>query len=118
MDYFALLDEPRQPWLDPAALKEKFLARGAEAHPDKFPDATEKAAAQAMPESLQLLEQVEAIQQKLRAQLDALDSELEAMNGAWEPDPPLEAAERLYHQYSYLGHWRDQLQDRALRLGL
>lgn len=35
IDYFVLLDEPRRPWLEPEALKAKFLARAAEAHPDK-----------------------------------------------------------------------------------
>ncbi len=35
MDYFALLKEPRRPWLEPGALKAKFLALAAEAHPDK-----------------------------------------------------------------------------------
>jgi curved DNA-binding protein CbpA len=34
-DYFALLDEPRRPWLDPDALREKFLARSTELHPDR-----------------------------------------------------------------------------------
>jgi DnaJ-domain-containing protein 1 len=40
-DYFALLDEPRRPWLDPDALKQKFLARSANAHPDKVHTAPE-----------------------------------------------------------------------------
>jgi len=46
-DYFALLDEPRRPWLDPQALKTKFLKRAAATHPDKKPGAgeMEKAAA-------------------------------------------------------------------------
>ena len=46
-DYFALLDEPRRPWLDPQALKTKFLKLAAETHPDKKPGAgeMEKAAA-------------------------------------------------------------------------
>ena len=35
MDYFALLNEPRRPWLEPETLKSKFLALAAEAHPDK-----------------------------------------------------------------------------------
>lgn len=35
-DYFALLDEPRRPWIDPGPLKEKFLARSSEVHPDRF----------------------------------------------------------------------------------
>ena len=46
-DYFALLDEPRRPWLEPEALKAKFLKLAAETHPDKQPalNETEKAAA-------------------------------------------------------------------------
>jgi hypothetical protein len=40
-DYFVLLDEPRRPWLEPEALKAKFLARTAEAHPDKQREAGE-----------------------------------------------------------------------------
>jgi len=39
-DYFALLDEPRRPWLDPDALKAKFLALAAKVHPDRVNDAT------------------------------------------------------------------------------
>ena len=33
-DYFALLDQPRRPWLDPERLKETFHARTLQAHPD------------------------------------------------------------------------------------
>jgi len=36
IDCFALLDEPRRPWLDAEALKEKFLARAVALHPDRF----------------------------------------------------------------------------------
>lgn len=35
-DYFALLDEPRRPWIDPGRLKAKFLALSVGAHPDKI----------------------------------------------------------------------------------
>jgi len=35
-DYFALLNEPRRPWLDASALKQKFLVLSAAAHPDKI----------------------------------------------------------------------------------
>jgi curved DNA-binding protein CbpA len=38
-DFFALLDEPRRPWLEPDSLKKKFLARSAETHPDRAHDA-------------------------------------------------------------------------------
>ena len=40
-DYFALLNEPRQPWLEPEALKEKFFAVSAEVHPDRLHQAPE-----------------------------------------------------------------------------
>jgi curved DNA-binding protein CbpA len=33
-DYFALLEQPRLPWLDPAALKEVFHRKTLEQHPD------------------------------------------------------------------------------------
>src|SRR6185437_2754081 len=34
-DYFALLNEPRRPWLDADLLKEKFLTLSASVHPDR-----------------------------------------------------------------------------------
>jgi len=40
-DCFALLNEPRRPWLDPEALKVKFLKLAAAAHPDKQPGLSE-----------------------------------------------------------------------------
>jgi curved DNA-binding protein CbpA len=41
MDYFALLNEPRRPWLDADLLKQKFLALSADAHPDKIHSASD-----------------------------------------------------------------------------
>lgn len=48
-DCFALLNEPRRPWLDADSLKQKFLALSAEHHPDRVHQAgaERKAAAQA-----------------------------------------------------------------------
>jgi DnaJ-domain-containing protein 1 len=40
-DYFALLNEHRRPWLDPDALKQKFLTLSATAHPDKIHSASD-----------------------------------------------------------------------------
>ncbi len=40
-DHFALLNEPRRPWLDAVALKTKFLALSTAAHPDRFHNAGE-----------------------------------------------------------------------------
>jgi DnaJ-domain-containing protein 1 len=36
MDHFAVLDHPRLPWIDPAALKERFQQLSMTAHPDRF----------------------------------------------------------------------------------
>lgn len=36
LDYFALLNEPRRPWLDAESLKAKFLSLSAELHPDRI----------------------------------------------------------------------------------
>jgi DnaJ-domain-containing protein 1 len=40
-DSFALLDEPRRPWIEVAALKAKFMQLSAAAHPDRIHDAAE-----------------------------------------------------------------------------
>jgi len=40
-DNFALLNEPRRPWLDAEGLKAKFLVRSAEVHPDRVHQSTE-----------------------------------------------------------------------------
>jgi curved DNA-binding protein CbpA len=47
-DYFALLEEPRRPWLDSELLKQKFLRLSAQTHPDRAHAAgeTERRAAQ------------------------------------------------------------------------
>jgi len=34
-DHFTLLNEPRRPWLDPEALREKFLTLSSAVHPDR-----------------------------------------------------------------------------------
>jgi DnaJ-domain-containing protein 1 len=186
-DAFALLDEPRQPWLEVEALKTKFLTRSAATHPDKFTDPAEKETAQARfaelntahetlrdpkrrlqhlltlerghkpaevhdilpatadlflqvgqllrdvdpflvqreaetspllkaqtyPQALDWLEQVNTLQQTLTQTLQTLDTQLQSLNKNWTP----ETLEPLYHQYSYLQKWREQLNDRAMRLG-
>jgi curved DNA-binding protein CbpA len=38
-DHFALLEQPRRPWLEPGQLKEKFLSLSATAHPDRVHNA-------------------------------------------------------------------------------
>ncbi len=40
IDHFALLNEPRHPWLDVDALKQKFLQFSGEVHPDRVHNAS------------------------------------------------------------------------------
>jgi succinylglutamate desuccinylase len=40
-DYFALLNQPRRPWLDPEAIQSKFRELLASVHPDRVHQATE-----------------------------------------------------------------------------
>lgn len=40
-DYFALLEQPRAPWLDPAAVKEAYHRKTLETHPDTGADNAE-----------------------------------------------------------------------------
>lgn len=40
-DYFALLGQPRRPWLDAEALKQAFFTLSSEAHPDRVHGGTE-----------------------------------------------------------------------------
>jgi DnaJ-domain-containing protein 1 len=53
-DYFALLDEPRRPLIDPDELKEKFLARSASVHPDRVHHLGDKERAAAHEQYVQL----------------------------------------------------------------
>jgi curved DNA-binding protein CbpA len=41
-DCFALLNETRRPWLDPEALKQKFISLSATFHPDRVHNATQE----------------------------------------------------------------------------
>ena len=45
-DCFALFGQPRRPWLDAGLIKEIFISRSTQTHPDKFQDPQERAAAQ------------------------------------------------------------------------
>jgi DnaJ-domain-containing protein 1 len=42
IDYFALLNEARRPWIAPELLKAKFLVLSAQFHPDRVPNSSEQ----------------------------------------------------------------------------
>ena len=41
IDHFALLNEPRRPWLDPELLRAKFLTLSSKLHPDRTHNTSE-----------------------------------------------------------------------------
>ena len=82
-DCFALLDEPRRPWLDADSLKSKFFALSSEVHPDRVHSAseTEKLAANRRSSELNaayqcLREPRSRIRHLLELQLNAKPSDL------------------------------------------
>jgi curved DNA-binding protein CbpA len=54
-DYFALLDQPRAPWLDPASLREVFHRKTLEQHPDASASSSSNAFAE-LNEAYQVLQ--------------------------------------------------------------
>ena len=78
IDCFALLQEPRRPWLDSGELKQKFLALSAQLHPDRVHHASEpeKMAAQ------QRYAELNAAYQRLRDSKERLFHLLELELGA------------------------------------
>ena len=204
-DYFALLEEPRRPWLEPEALQAKFLAFSAARHPDRVPrvsDAETQAANRRFAElnaayrclrepkdrlahllalergqkpggvervpaemmdlflrvgelcrgadaflaesagidspllkverfkrSLEWVDELQPLWQKLKSRQEQLDAELKTMNAAWESAPPtgqadragrlpLDALEEVYRTLSYLTRWIAQVHERIVQLSL
>ena len=83
-DYFALLNEPCRPWLDPEQLKQKFLALSATVHPDRVHNLGEaqRAAAQERYTELNaayncLREPKERLQHLLELELGALPKDIQ-----------------------------------------
>ena len=82
VDCYALLDEPRRPWIDPEALKQKFLSLSALVHPDRVHQAgtAEKQAAQ------RRYAELNAAYNRLREPRDRLRHLLELELGALPAD--------------------------------
>ena len=81
-DYFSLLNEPRRPWLEPEALKQKFLELSANVHPDRVHHLGEAERAGAQERSTRL----NAAYQCLRQPKDRLRHLLELEIGALPKD--------------------------------
>ena len=77
-DCFALLQEPRRPWLEPDELKQKFLALSSRFHPDRshLASESEKSAAQ------QRYAEMNSAYQRLRDPKERLQHLLELELGA------------------------------------
>jgi DnaJ-domain-containing protein 1 len=204
-DYFALLQQPPRPWIDPNALKNSFIERSAAFHPDRLhgSDEEEKKMANqrfselnaayqclrqdreriahlielergARPESVRAVSSVsmdllfeiaqacrgtegfieadskvaspllkarryaerlewigrlQALQQKMNVQREALLVELRGMNSIWDNAPPpgtperpaalpLERLEAIYRELSFLARGSAQVGEQLLQLSL
>src|SRR5437879_556468 len=97
-DHFALLDERRSPWLEPDALKQKFIARSSRVHPDRVHNASpaEKLAAQAR------YTELNAAYTSLREPKDCLRHFLELETGAKPKDVQI-IPQPLMDQFSSIG---------------
>ncbi len=78
---------------------------------------------------LEWTDKLNAVQQKLNAQREAMLGELQALNGAWESAPasgashrhdslPLARLEQIYRLLSFVGRWTSQLQERVVQLSM
>jgi curved DNA-binding protein CbpA len=56
IDYFALLDQPRAPWLDPAGLKDAYHRKTLQSHPDIAPPGETESSFRELNEAYQVLQ--------------------------------------------------------------
>lgn len=87
-DYFALLDEPRRPWLDTEALQKKFLARSADLHPDKSHTANDAEKSSAAETFAELNAAYHCLREPKLRLLHLLELELGAKPKDVQPIPP------------------------------
>lgn len=87
-DCFALLAEPRRPWLDADALKAKFLARSAEVHPDRVHSAPEAERAAAQERYTALNAAFNTLREPKDRLQHLLELELGAKPGGLQSTPP------------------------------
>jgi curved DNA-binding protein CbpA len=88
IDYFALLAEPRRPWLEPETLKSKFLALAASTHPDRIHNADESEKAEANRRYAELNAAYHCLAEPKSRLLHLLTLELGAKPGDVQQIPP------------------------------
>jgi curved DNA-binding protein CbpA len=88
MDYFALLAEPRRPWLEPETLKSKFLALAANTHPDRIHNADASEKVEANRRYAELNAAYHCLAEPKSRLLHLLTLELGAKPGDVQPIPP------------------------------
>ncbi|MBI5775700.1 MAG: DnaJ domain-containing protein [Verrucomicrobia bacterium] len=77
-------------------------------------------------DGLNRLDELNAMQQKLRVPVAALEEELKAMNTVWESAGdgasgvalPLRRLEEIYRELSFLSRWTAQIQERVAQLAM
>jgi len=80
-DYFALLEQPRTPWLDPATLKEVFRRKTLEHHPDIATSGSED-------QFTELNEAYQVLQDPKRRLQHLLELQGRTMSSVGQPVPP------------------------------
>jgi hypothetical protein len=110
------------------------LQKSANQPPDATPTSTPRRPAFQAPikaalfhRGLEWTDRLQSLQGELNAELEPLNTELRALNAAWETAPPIGSPERVdalpLHRLeeisrvvSHLSRWSEQLQDRIVRL--
>ena len=86
-DCFALLSEPRRPWLEPDALKQKFFTLSASLHPDKIHASGEAARSGAAKSFVELNAAYQCLAEPKSRLLHLLELELGAKPQDIQPIP-------------------------------
>lgn len=87
IDQFALLREPRRPWIDPEELKSKFLTLSANMHPDRVHGASEKEKLEANQRYSELNAAYNCLREPRNRLLHLLELELERKPETIQPAP-------------------------------
>lgn len=88
MDHFAVLDHPRQPWIDLGSLKERFLRLSMTAHPDRVHSASSEEKTSATSQYAELNAAYNCLREPKARVLHLLELELGAPPANLKDIPP------------------------------